>query len=331
MYTLAIIGAGSIGALKDDRYDSKDSKNILTQAHAAYKHSSINLMAVCDLDQDRAYDAAEKWDTIAYTNYIKMIEETKPDIISLCVPTAVHDIIMKELLNFSTWKPKLVICEKPFCESAEKAQEIHDLYEISDLYKKLNVPILIDYIRRFDKHYHDIRDKIADSIIYSVRVTYNRGLQHEGCHAVDLLNFLLGDCRKIKNLTNREDYIIDRNSEDPTIMVRFWYKRCKNVIFFPVDGRVASIFEIDIVTSKGRFQLIDHGKTLAFWPVQKETTYGNYNSFSPMPVCQNTDLTTALYGLMNNAVEFLDGREPLYCTDADALRVHEIIKQIGRA
>ena len=62
MYKALIIGAGSIGALKDDKFDSPSNPDkVLTHAHAFYKHPDIKIKCVIDRDILKARMAAEKW------------------------------------------------------------------------------------------------------------------------------------------------------------------------------------------------------------------------------------------------------------------------------
>ncbi len=60
-YTAAIIGCGSIGALKPDEYDHKEGKNILTHAHALYNNIQIKEIIFIDSDEDKMNAARMKW------------------------------------------------------------------------------------------------------------------------------------------------------------------------------------------------------------------------------------------------------------------------------
>lgn len=47
-YNALIIGAGSIGGLKPEKFDNRKTKNILTVAHAFYKNKRIDLKGFVD-------------------------------------------------------------------------------------------------------------------------------------------------------------------------------------------------------------------------------------------------------------------------------------------
>ena len=84
-FTAVVIGAGSIGANKDNKYDSPKTKNILTHAHAYYKSDAIDLIGIIDPDKNKLKLATEKWKTKGYSSIDEM--EIMPDILSVCIPT----------------------------------------------------------------------------------------------------------------------------------------------------------------------------------------------------------------------------------------------------
>jgi predicted dehydrogenase len=151
IYTVAIIGCGSIGALKDDAYDSPTTDAVLTHAHAFYKHTRTTIAGFIDIDFDKAKRAADKWEG----GYCSTINEQiftingieSPDIVVVATPTETH---YNTLLEVLTLKPKLVVAEKPFCSSLKEAREIHDRY------KSAGIPLLVNYTRRFDPITEDI-------------------------------------------------------------------------------------------------------------------------------------------------------------------------------
>ena len=60
-YTAVLLGAGSIGALKPNEFDSPDTEEILTHAHAIYNHPKINLLGIIDSNINKAKKAGNKW------------------------------------------------------------------------------------------------------------------------------------------------------------------------------------------------------------------------------------------------------------------------------
>ena len=113
MIRVALIGAGMIS----------------NSAHVpAYRHRGdiFEIVAVFD-----AYEAAAKlmaesngigaW----YTNAEKMLEETKPDLVSVCVPNVFH----KEYVMLALHAGCHVLCEKPLAFTYRDAVEMYNLAE----------------------------------------------------------------------------------------------------------------------------------------------------------------------------------------------------------
>lgn len=322
-YTVAIIGAGSIGALKPDKYDSPTTKNVLTHAHACYSHPMIDLKVIVDIDKEKARLAADKWGC-HYRHHVDEISNYgNIDIIIVATPTETHLKVLGPLIKL---KPKLVIAEKPFTENIKQAKAI------SDLYKEYQIPLAVNYSRRFVPVYNYIAQTYFGHGLFgnilNCSFHYTRGLKREGCHAIDLFNWFFGDVIDCNIVS--DNYIEDYSPDDRTCAAYFQYERCPHVFMFPCDGRKAAIFEMDMIFEKGRIKFIDHGLTCQIFTTEKEKTYGDYDVFGDEPfVSWPTHLNNACSFLINNAVDFLDGESPLRCTDAEALKVHDVYWKLG--
>lgn len=69
----------------------------------------VELAAVCDLEEERAKNAAEKFHCKAYTDYHKLIQEEGVDVIHICTPHYLHPVMAIEALNAKI----NVLTEKP--------------------------------------------------------------------------------------------------------------------------------------------------------------------------------------------------------------------------
>ena len=322
-YTAAIIGCGSIGANKPNHIDYPNSSNILTHANAIDRHPEVELIALVDNNKEQLMDAQKKWHALTTAEtYDHLIMSNKvPDIVVVAVPTENHFEVIMNILSHPA-KPKLLIVEKPFCDNINQIEEIQDNCE---------TPILVDYIRRFANGYKEIRQNINSGKYgkaLNCRILYTRGLRHEGCHAIDLMRYFFGEFMD-KDIEDNPyyDVIIDRDENDPTIFAKFSFEKCNYVVFQPCDGRKYGIFEIDICFEETRLRLIDNGLYVEQYHINEENEWGhkslNYNLTNI--IRKETGLITALYNVIDNAVQYLDGNEDLICTIDDALEVQEIL------
>ena len=325
MYKTVIIGAGSIGSNKQEKYDSPNTENILTHAHACYKHPEVELYGITDIDFTKAKKAAAKWNTMAFS--IDTIF-TDVDIFIVATPTETHKQILIDIIPY---KPKFVIAEKPFCMNTREAQEVITAYDIA------HISISVDYIRNYDYQIRNLIEQIKSGYygqVFSCICYYVRGLAHEGSHAINLFNKMFGEFidGKIYETGNQ---FPDRNLDDRSCAVHLKYQNCLNVVMMPVDSRTAfNIFNIEIMTEKGKIILSEHGKFVEFYPRIPEPTYGDYNTLSAFAETRiKTNLTTDLINVIDEVVQYIDAspmtvRLENKCTPEDALKVHEIIEYL---
>lgn len=82
------------------------------------KHLGLNLVAICDLSEDKASAllAGHGVTATIYTDYEKMLDEAKPDVVHICTPHWEHAKMSIAALERNI----NVLCEKPVCISPEQ-------------------------------------------------------------------------------------------------------------------------------------------------------------------------------------------------------------------
>ncbi len=98
----AVIGLGSIGP---------------THAQWCAGIPESELVAVCDLDEQRARSTADRYGASAYTDYRWVLERKDIDAVIVATPTFLHEPVMIEAAQAG----KHVAVEKPLCLSLEQA------------------------------------------------------------------------------------------------------------------------------------------------------------------------------------------------------------------
>jgi len=76
MKNIALLGCGRI---------SKNHLESISQLS-----DELKLIAVCDIIPERAREAAEKYNAVAYTDYDEMLKRDDIDLISICTPSGMH-------------------------------------------------------------------------------------------------------------------------------------------------------------------------------------------------------------------------------------------------
>ncbi|WP_318618003.1 Gfo/Idh/MocA family oxidoreductase [Sporosarcina sp. YIM B06819] len=193
---VAVIGCGSIAKYRHlGEYDS---------------HSAVEIVAVCDIVEERAQEAADQYGATAYTDYKKLLEVENVDAVSVCLPNYLHAPVSIAALEAGCH----VLCEKPMATSKEEAEAMIAAAKSND--KKL----MIAHNQRFVPSHARARALIASGEIgkiYSFRTAFGHGgpegwsvdgkdswffnkeqafigaMGDLGVHKADLLRYLLGE------------------------------------------------------------------------------------------------------------------------------------------
>lgn len=173
-------------------------------------NENVELVAVCDINEERAIEIAEKYGVKAYTSYEELLQSGEVEAVSVCTPNYLHAPISIAALNEGIH----VLCEKPMATSSEEAQAMIEAAAKSG--KKL----MIAHNQRFVRSHQKARQLIENGEIgriYSFRTAFGHGGPEQwsvdgkdswffkkdqafigamgdlGVHKSDLLRFLLGE------------------------------------------------------------------------------------------------------------------------------------------
>lgn len=148
----------------------------LSEAHLdAYKNSpNVELVAICDLVEERAAAKAEKYNIPnVYTDYNEMFKNPELEAISVVTWNNTHKEISVAALDAG----KHVLCEKPLCMNYDEALEIKAATERND--KKF----MVGYVRRHASNaviLKDFIDKGSLGEIYYAKASILRRLGNPG-------------------------------------------------------------------------------------------------------------------------------------------------------
>jgi predicted dehydrogenase len=90
---------------------------------ALMENEQTDLVAVCDVIEERARARAEMAGCAYYTDYRQMLEEVRPDAVHLCLPHALHAPIAIDCMRAGVD----VLCEKPMDASYEAALRMKEV------------------------------------------------------------------------------------------------------------------------------------------------------------------------------------------------------------
>ena len=146
---VAVLGCGTMGMTHIENFN---------------KMPNVELVAIFDTDKSLANQVADQYLTTAYTSFQDMMQEKKPDVVSVCLPTPYHKEYVLKVADHGSH----VICEKPIAPSMEDAIEM--VKHCDDK----GVRLFIGHVVRFFPNYVDISTKVKAGLIGDVGVIHTK-------------------------------------------------------------------------------------------------------------------------------------------------------------
>ncbi|MCS7112696.1 MAG: Gfo/Idh/MocA family oxidoreductase [Nitrososphaerota archaeon] len=110
------------------------------------------LVAVCDVDRERAEKVARRYGCKAYTDYRELIRDWKPEAVSICTPSSTHFEIAYEVVRDGID----VLVEKPMCTS------VNDALKLVSEAERRGVVLMPGHIECFNPGVRRVRSMIEE-------------------------------------------------------------------------------------------------------------------------------------------------------------------------
>ena len=172
---VAVIGSGYLGRFHAEKYAN---------------HPEADLIAVVDINHDRALELARQTNTEPLINYKDLYAQAHA--VSVVVPTPLHHAIAKDLLEHDI----NVLLEKPMTTTLKEADDL-----IATAHNK-GLILQIGHLERFNPAFLAVKDVIKNPLfIESHRLN---SFQERGTEVDVILDIMIHDIDIILNLVNAE-------------------------------------------------------------------------------------------------------------------------------
>lgn len=185
---------------------------------AIRKNPDAELIAVCDIDLEKAKKTARKFGVEhVFQDYRELLSMPEVDAVTIVTPDQLHREMAEEALRAG----KHVLCEKPLALTREDCAAITAAAEKAD--KKFMVGQICRYTPGFKKA-KELIDKGVIGDLTFVESEYahdytgiiepgtwradplRNGVVGGGCHAVDLLRWIAGDPLRVSAYSNHKSF-----------------------------------------------------------------------------------------------------------------------------
>jgi UDP-N-acetylglucosamine 3-dehydrogenase len=133
---VAVIGVGAMGR---------------NHARIYWDMPDVALVGVADADAQSAQAIAKRYDTHAYADYRRLLDEQKPDAVTIAVPTVDHLAVAMELIQ----RDIHLLIEKPIAFSIDEGRRIIAAAE------ERNVCLAVGHIERFNPAVIALKERLA--------------------------------------------------------------------------------------------------------------------------------------------------------------------------
>jgi len=313
---VAIIGCGAMAGGYDE---SKCDDGVFTHA-GAYRACGIPVHSAFDVDQERLDEFAAFWNVKnKYHDLDSLLASANFDVVSVCAPDSFHYPIIMDVLRKSS--PKVLWLEKPITLKVRGAEDI-----IRAAAEK-KVGIRVTYQRRWEPVHQRIRRVIENGEIGQITTAngyYVKGLLHIGTTMIDTMRLLLGECKASKILRGRHGTA--EASGNLCLEFEGPYSKGAYVSIHGVDAEeyTYSLFELDIIGTKGRIKLLDNGDIYEIYGL---TEYRHYPGFKALTLKErgNTEMGHSIVrGLKEVLLSLQDGTNSDIRDGENALRNIEL-------
>ena len=189
----AIAGLGNVGW----RFDEDPGRKAIWSHAGAYASlaGDYEIVGACDPSQKARRDFSARYPSVpTFENVTDLMQAQTPEIVSICVPNALHWRILKDVL--AQRPPRVVWCEKPLATS------LRDGTAMVEACARKSVFLIVSHVRRWSPQWQYFKEVMAEELgpLRSLRIAMPNRLWSIGSHAVDLLSWLGGPVNTIAAL-----------------------------------------------------------------------------------------------------------------------------------
>lgn len=190
MTRTAVIGLGRIASTWDEERTKYDGWQ-LPHAHIGCMVAvpEIEIVGLADTWPEQREAARAKWGIDAvFEDYRQMLEETRPDIVSVCTSMKPRTAILLEIAN-GDYGVKAIWAEKPLSYSLEEGDQVIDACRVA------GIALAVNCTHRWRDSFTQARAMIDDGLIGDVvHVQGNLAcsLSHNGSHLLTRLTMFTG-------------------------------------------------------------------------------------------------------------------------------------------
>lgn len=316
------------------------------QRHAEHVHRAGQLVAVCDIDINKASQLAQQHQCKAYASLSEMLDSCKIDIVSICTPNGLHAEQSIQSLRSGCH----VLCEKPMAITS------YDCEEMIKEAEKANRKLFIVKQNRFNPPVAELKRVIEEGKlgkILSVQLNcfWNRNeayyanswkgtkdldggtLFTQFSHFIDLLYWLFGDIKETKAFLKNSNHQGIIEFEDQGVVALEFYNGVQATIHYTVnsfqknmEGSITVFGQMGTVKVGGQYL-----NELEYQQINNYTIGELPKGNAPNHYGEYVGSMSNHDKVYDNIIEVMNGKASIATSGFEGLKTVEIIEKIYKS
>lgn len=211
---VGVIGLGQMGIL---------------HARIYKKLPLVELVAICEYNDERREEYANEFGCKAYKDYKEMLEDPTIEAVSIVLPDNIH----RECVEIAVKNNKHILLEKPLAKELEDGKA---MYEITKDYDKI---FTVGFLLRFDPRFNLIKQSLDNGELGEIIHLYCRRnspiigprryigesdlSMHVMIHDIDYINWYM-NCEPVKVFAKSRSVLLKENDMDDVIYAIVTYE-----------------------------------------------------------------------------------------------------------
>jgi predicted dehydrogenase len=304
----------------------------------------VELVAVCDQNEERAKEIAERYGARTYyTDYQKVLADPEIKAVSIATPDFAH----AEIALAAAQAGKHILCEKPLATTVEEAQAIVDAAA------QAGVKLMVDFHNRVNPPFAAAREQVQSGAIGTPAYGYARlsnttfvplemlswanrtsALYFLGSHAVDIMRFILDDTVVRVQAVSRSGILQKMGVDAPDFHVaiaefaRGAVVTFENAWILPQSQPMVYDFKVELLGSEGAVYLDSSHHGAVELHTGGRLSYGDVLGVAP-----TSELRVGGF-VLEAIARFVDAvlhDRPVLATGEDGLEATRIVDAIQRS
>lgn len=317
-----IVGLGRAGS----RFDEEPGRGVVWSHAGAYlgRKDAFEIVGVCDSGSDARAAFARRCPAVPlFESLDDLIQNTQPDIASICTPADSHAQVLHKILNLSSLQT--IWCEKPMADSLAEGESMVDACAAR------GVRLVVSHGRRWLPLWQRFSQMLAEGAVgklVSLRIAMPNRLWSVTSHAVDLALMIAGPVRDVESFDLPE--LAQDEEPAKAAFLRF---RCGAYGIIQITGmKNALLVEAEAIGETGRLLANESTGTIRQERFVKSDNFDGYQELAAVGETQHGSLSdSSHFAAICDEIAAVSRRADaeVTCSGADALNTQRVLEKMA--